>query len=443
MKRALEISTALAAIIIVGGFAWANPAPSLLVVAAFGAMIVLAENFDVQIHSGNMSITPGSMLMMAAIAVLAERSPASAVVGGALVAAFSGLYLPHIKARDVGIVAFNCGQYALSACAAAIVYTSAGGAGGFVQLVAASGAAITFGVVNIGLVLPYVAMKQGERIRVVWADMYPAIPNYLAWGLLGLLVGLVCAELGALAIVLLALPMGIGRWTFRSFNRVKEAHDASVQLFIRLIEAKDPYTAGHTERVAKYSLYVGEELDLPTNRLEHLRQSALMHDVGKLAVPSRLLNKPGRLTPEEFDVVKRHNSAGIDILARIDFMRGMAVTASDKHGRFEHRDDDASLPPELVLEAHIVAVADAFDAMTSTRSYRRALSQAVAYEELQKNAGTQFNPMCVDALITALDRRGEQCGAGYETDIAHFDVPPPEVGVGSAGLGDLEVAASS
>ena len=290
----------------------------------------------------------------------------------------------------------------------------------------------------MSLVLPYVAAMQGERRAVVWADMYPALPNYLSWGLLGLLVGLVCHELGALAILLLVVPMAIGRWTFRSFNRVKEAHDASVRLFIRLIEAKDPYTAGHTERVAKYALYVGEELGLPPARLEHLRQSALMHDVGKLAVPSRLLNKPGRLTPEEWDVVRRHNDAGIDILARIDFMRTMAVTASDKHGRFEH--GEAKTPPELVLEAHIVAVADAFDAMTSTRAYRRALSQAVAYEELRSNAGTQFNPQCVDALITAIERRGEHYGEGYEVDVAEFAVPPPVAGVGSAGLGDLAAA---
>jgi len=277
---------------------------------------------------------------------------------------------------------------------------------------------------------------QGERRSAVWADMYPTLPNYVAWGLLGLLVGLVCAELGALAILLVTIPMAIGRWTFRSFNRVKEAHDASVRLFIRLIEAKDPYTAGHTERVAKYAAYVGEEMGLPPGRIEHLRLSALMHDVGKLAVPSRLLNKPGKLTPEEWDVVRRHNDAGIDILARIGFMRQMAITASDKHGRYEHGDD--TTPQPLVLEAHIVAVADAFDAMTSTRAYRRALSQAVAYEELRKNAGTQFNPRCVDALIDALERRGERYGAGFEVDAHEFAVPPPVVGVGSAGLGDLD-----
>jgi HD-GYP domain-containing protein (c-di-GMP phosphodiesterase class II) len=93
-----------------------------------------------------------------------------------------------------------------------------------------------------------------------------------------------------------------------------------------------------------------------------------------------------------------------------------------------------------VLEAHIIAVADAFDAMTSTRSYRKALLQDVAFAELRSNAGTQFNPRCVDALIDAIERRAERYGDGYETDAHEFATPPPDAGVGSAGLGDLESA---
>ena len=436
MRRALEIFTAVAATLIVGAVGVASGGPNWYVVAAFGAMSVLAENTHILIHRGT-SLTPGFMFTMASIAVLGDHT--STIVGVAVVGACAGIYVPYIRQRNLGPVVYNCGQFALSSAAAASVFLAIGATGGWMQVVAATAAATAYGVVNVSFVLPYVSIKQHERAAVVWADMYPQLPNYLAWGLLGLLVGLVCAELGALPIVLLAVPMAIGRWTFRSFNRVREAHDASVRLFIRLIEAKDPYTAGHTERVAKYALYIAEELQVSPSKLDHLRQSALMHDVGKLAVPGRLLNKPGKLTPEEWDVVKRHNTAGIDILARVDFMRTMAVTASDKHGRFD-ASRETTTPADLVLEAHIVAVADAFDAMTSTRSYRRALSQEVAFEELRGNAGSQFNPTCVEALIAAIERRGLRYGAGFEEDVHEFDVPPPEAGVGSAGLGDLEVA---
>jgi HD-GYP domain-containing protein (c-di-GMP phosphodiesterase class II) len=436
MRRSLEILSAASAATVVGGAAATRGAPSWLVVVVFGAVVTLAENFEVLIHRGT-SLTPSFMLTMASIAVLGPRP--STAVGAAIVGACAGLFLPHLKARDIGIVAFNCGQFALSSFAAATVYVALSPSGGWDRVIAATLAAVAYGIVNVSFVLPYVARRNNERIDVIWADMRTALPNYLAWGLLGLLVGLVCAELGALAIVLLAVPLLIGRWTFRSFTRVKESQDASMQLFIRLIEAKDAYTAGHTARVAKYSRYIGEELRLDPRRIEHLEQSARMHDIGKLAVPSRLLNKPGKLTPEEWEVVQAHNAAGIDILAKVDFMRTMAVVASDEHGRFDSG-TDAATPAELVLEAHIVAVADAFDAMTSTRSYRRALAQDVAYGELRSNAGTQFNPECVEALIAALDRRDERCGDGYEQDVHEFAVPPPSVGVGSAGLGDLEIA---
>jgi HD-GYP domain-containing protein (c-di-GMP phosphodiesterase class II) len=266
------------------------------------------------------------------------------------------------------------------------------------------------------------------------------MPNYFAFGLLGLLVGQLGTSLGPAAVILLAIPMVIGRFTFASFIRLRDAHESTIRIFIRLIEAKDAYTAGHAERVAKYSQYMAEELGVQASRYEHLRHSALMHDVGKLAVPNRLLNKPGRLTEAEYAIVQRHNDVCVDILGRVDFMRDMTVIASDRHGRFE--DSEGRVDHELILEAHIVAVADAFDAMTSTRSYRRALDQDVAFEELRKNAGTQFNPACVEALIGAISKRDERYGAGHETDVHDFATPPPEAGVGSAGLGDLDDAAA-
>jgi hypothetical protein len=333
------------------------------------------------------------------------------------------------------LLADNCAQFLLASVVAAAVFELVPSRDGAAGLAVALVATAAFGVVNVGLVLPNVALRHDEPLPVVWRDMRAALPNYFAFGLLGLFVGLVCVRVGPVAVPLLAAPMAICRWTFSSFLRTREAHEATIRLFIRLIEAKDPYTAGHTERVARYSLYVGEELTLPPDRLEHLRYSALMHDVGKLAVPSRLLNKPGRLTPAEWEIVRSHNEAGLGILARIDFMRGMAVTASDRCSHFDRTADGA--PPDLVLEAQIVAVADAFDAMTSTRSYRRALDQDVAFTELRDKSGTQFNPACVDALIHAIERRGERYGAGHEADVHHFAVPPPVAGVGSAGLGHL------
>lgn len=438
---AFECATGVvAALAMAAAVAFTSATPNPAYVLAFGALVVVAEHRPAALASTG-TISPSLMIVMASITFFDGDS---AVVGAGAVGAFGGIYLDQIRRRRYSGVLFNAGQYALAAQAAALALSLLGGpqpTWGIRTTAAAMVATLAYSVVNVAFVVPQVSLCERTRARVVWAEMRPAVPSYLAFGLLGLLLGALCKELGLAAVILLAVPMAIGRSTFASFLRLREAHEAAIRLFGQVIEAKDPYTAGHTERVAKYSQYIAEELEMPPSRYERLRHSALMHDVGKLAVPNRLLNKPGRLTEEEFAIVRRHNDVCINILGRVDFMREMAVTASDRHGRFER---DAGRPRhELVLEAHIVAVADAFDAMTSTRSYRQALDQDVAFEELRRNAGTQFDPECVEALVAAIERRGERYGLGHELDAHRFAVTPPVTGVGSAGLGDFSPTADS
>jgi HD-GYP domain-containing protein (c-di-GMP phosphodiesterase class II) len=200
-------------------------------------------------------------------------------------------------------------------------------------------------------------------------------------------------------------------------------------MLVRALEAKDRYTAGHAERVAAYARYIGEELNFMPARLERLRFAALMHDIGKLVVPNQLLNKPGKLTAEEFARVRVHESVSVQMLSHIDFLRPIAKVSHSDHTYFDPDD------PDHPIEPYIVMIADAYDAMTSTRSYRKALPQDVAFKELRDKSGAQFHPECVEALIRAVETRGEKHGAGFEVT-AHFE-HAPDAGVGSAGLGDL------
>lgn len=407
-------------------------------VLLFATLVFVAENAAIVMPSST-SISPGFMLEIAAITALAQRGEgtASVVLAGLVVGAAEGLALDLFRERRWSLIAFNCPQFALSAGAAGLVYAFVDGASGSASGVLAPLAAVlAYAVVNAGQVVPYASLRYSQPMRAIWADMRPTVANFVSFGLLGILVGRLYLELGPLALPLILVPAAIARATFSSYLDLKRAHDAAVSVFVRAIEAKDRYTAGHSERVAKFATYIGEEMAFTPAQLEHLRYAALMHDVGKLAVPSSLLNKPGRLTPEEYDVVRRHNDVCIDILTRVDFLRTTVPAASDKHAHFgqgEERDDFEA------LEAYAIAVCDAFDAMTSTRSYRKALSQEVAFSELRDKAGTQFHPGSVEALIRAIDKRGEHYGDGYEIDVEDFAVAPPVVGVGSAGLGDLLV----
>ena len=186
--------------------------------------------------------------------------------------------------------------------------------------------------------------------------------------------------------------------------------------FVKALEAKDLYTRGHTERVAYFAQLIGQELRFSGTQLERLRWAALIHDVGKLAVPAELIRKKGRLTDDEYAEMKGHAHLVEEILAEVDFLEPMVEIASGHHSNYDgtgyggsgHREGQ-----QPSLESSILAAADAFDAMTSTRSYRMALTQAFALAELRTNAGAQFDPFVIDALEAALNRVGETYGSRF------------------------------
>ena len=435
LRRALECGLPVLALSLVGALWTATSTPaSLSIVATFALLVLVVENAAVLLPS-SAGISPSLMLEIAAITALGARhvDGPGIVLAAAVIGFCGGIFLDCLRDRRFSVISFNCGQLSIALAAAASVYVALPDGPAW-SLVAAAAAVAVHATVNAGLVLPWVSATYGRRPGEVWTDMRPAVPNAMAFGLLGILVGQLYNSLGPLSLPLLLIPAAIARTTFSSYLELRRAHEAAVHVFVRAIDAKDRYTAGHCDRVAKYAAYIGEELGFSPAQLEHLRYAALMHDVGKLAVPSSLLNKPGRLTPDEFAQIRRHNEVCIDILTRVDFLRSTVPAASDAHAHFaagEPRHDAEA------LEAYAIAVADAFDAMTSTRSYRRALPQAVAFGELRDKSGTQFHPESADALIRAIERRGETYGFGHETDVEEFDVAPPVAGLGSAGLGDL------
>jgi hypothetical protein len=407
-----------------------EPAPRLAPLLLFLLLLLAAENSTLMWLPSDVGVDTSFMVIMAGIAAFNGHG---AVLGASILGIGAGLTLPTLRKGRYTVLLYNCSNYLFASTAAALVYGALSDHAP--QPIAFLTAVVAFAIVNCSFVVPATVLDFKVSARSVWSNMRPVLPNYVAFGLLGVLVGSLYRSLGPVTFPLLVIPAVVARTAFASFLDLREAHEATVKVFISTIEAKDRYTAGHTERVAKYAVYIGEQLKLSSVDIEHLRFSALLHDVGKLAVPRRILNKPGRLTEDEYAVVQRHNQVCIDILTRVDFMSSMVGTASDRHAHYERGDRRGQ--DRLVREAHIVAVADAFDAMTSTRSYRRALAQDVAFAELRDKAGTQFNPECVEALIRALDKRRERYGLGHEEGAVEFEVPPPVAGVGSAGLGDL------
>jgi len=421
--------TALAAGSVAIGAAVDSSLPSLVALVLFVGLGLWAENAGVPLPSA-ITISPSLMVVMAAMGAMQSDG---VILGAAAVGAANGLTWKLARQRRFGELAANSSQYVVASVGAAIAHRAAADLPAALQV---SATCLVFTALNVVLILLAAVILYEEPRAAVWADMRPALPGALAFGVLGALVGLLYQTTGPVAVVLLLTPVVIARATFNSYIELTQAHDATIKVFLRAIQAKDEYTGKHTLRVCKYSMYIGEQLGLSHARLQHLERAALMHDIGKLAVPKHLLNKPGKLTDEEFHRVQRHAHVCVDILDLVDFLKPMTAAAAGHHARFDGGGYGGT--GDRPLEAYIVAVADAYDAMTSTRSYRRALAMEVAFEELRSKSGSQFHPDCVDALIAAITARGERHGLGHEEDVVDFDVPPPVAGVGSAGLGDTD-----
>ena len=187
--------------------------------------------------------------------------------------------------------------------------------------------------------------------------------------------------------------------------RLKEAFYATIQAITRTMEKRDPYTAGHQERVAELAEAIGREMGLPTDRLEGLRVGAHIHDIGKVYVPSEILNRPGRLSPTEFALIQAHPEIGHDIVKDVDFPWPVARMILEHHERMDGSGYPRGLKGDaILLEARVIGVADVFEAMTSHRPYRPALGRTAALAEISARRGTHFDPLAVDAFLRVAGR---------------------------------------
>lgn len=177
-----------------------------------------------------------------------------------------------------------------------------------------------------------------------------------------------------------------------------------VQSFIVAMEAKNAYTFGHSERVSQYAVAIAQQLPQyqDENKLKNIRLSGLLHDIGKIHISDDILTKPDKLTKSEFEVVKSHTTIGAQMVEKVEGLEGLKCGVLYHHERWDGKGyPKGSQGLEIPLEARILAVADAFDAMTSTRAYRKGLSFNEAYSQVLTNLGTQFDPNLREAIESA------------------------------------------
>ena len=189
-----------------------------------------------------------------------------------------------------------------------------------------------------------------------------------------------------------------------SNQKLEQAYLDMIQTLRYTVEAKDPYTRGHSDRVSEFSVLIGEKLGLSEEQIKILRIGGLFHDIGKIGIPDSILLKTDKLSDDEYSEIKNHPSIGAHILGAASIFKDIIPIVKHHHERFDGRGYPSGLQgEEIPFLARIAAVADTFDAMTSKRSYRDALDIQYVKDEIQRCKGTQFDPQIADAFLDILE----------------------------------------
>ncbi len=222
------------------------------------------------------------------------------------------------------------------------------------------------------------------------------------------------------AMVSVASTTAISIENVRLNQNVLDSYKSTIKVLAATIEAKDPYTCGHSQRVMEYALLAGTLLPLPAEDLEVLEYAGILHDIGKIGITDSILTKPGPLTPEEWNVMRQHSLIGANILNEIPFLEKARKLILHHHERYDGNGYPDELKGEdIPIGARLLAVADTFDTMTTNRSYRAALSEDCAINELYKHSSTQFCPVAVEAFTLALKSTASETG-GAKGNGHHF-----------------------
>ncbi len=379
----------------------------------FALLSIIAESLVI-VTPGQRALSVGFAIALAAIMVFG--------MPGAVWITSTGVMLRIIKHDQkvfhpfnfpIERTLFNGANITISVGLAGLCYESLGGIPGIVDInasvLAIIASIIVYILTNALIMSILMHLITGEKFfnnfykNIVWV-----VKDYFAMAPLAILMAIAYINYRIIGVLLFLGPLLFARYSFKLYIDMRNIYIDTVKSLSQAVEAKDPYTNGHSIRVGEYACKLAERLRLSQKRIENLKIAAILHDIGKIGVDESILNKPGRLTEEEFDKIKQHPEIGVKIIKDIDFLKDVSRIILSHHERY----DGTGYPEgrkyvDIMIESQILSIADVFDALTSERPYRNAMTLEEAIEIIENGKGSQFDYKLADAFIKIIKENKE------------------------------------
>ncbi len=374
-------------------------------IAVFLLVLLLTDTKLAESQVGGAKVLSSKSIDLSVIMLF---GPAVAAGMEAVSTLFRGLVLGRMPPRKA---LFNSAMLSLSVGTGGLVYYALPWHDSFTSplfLLPLLAAILSSALINQLLITTVMSLDVRMPAPEIWR-------NNFGWARLRILMDapfaaiivLLYNQIGLFSLLLYLFPVYVLYKSDKLFQEMHRAHIDSIAALTTALEQVEPYTKGHSYRVSKYAVKIGRALGLPLRDLEILEYGGLLHDIGKIAITNDIVQKPGRLTEEEFTTLATHPRIGADIVEQIAFLRDVADLVRHHHERPDGKGyPDGQREGQISIGSQILNVCDAFDAMTTRRPYREPLSIETAIEELVKYRGTQFPARVVDTVLQ-LYRRGE------------------------------------
>jgi putative nucleotidyltransferase with HDIG domain len=376
------------------------------------SLALISESFALSIKVGRSSSSTSSIIFLPLLTSVLLFGPTLTVLLMAVTGAV-GEFL--IRKKETIRAVFNAAQYVFSTSIAGWVFLALGGQplafgessmdlSGFFAFVAFG---FVFLVVNHAAVSLAITLNEGVRLRKVWSRLVGRTGTNVIYDIavspIAIAVAFLYLQLYIFGLFLIVLPLLFIRHAYLTILQLQQANRDLLKALVKAIETRDPYTSGHSLRVASLAVRIADGMGLSPKRLNDIETAAMLHDIGKIeAIYTEILGKPENLTAKEREIIESHVTKGVELLEQLSsFPKEVVDAVRGHHERVDGKGYPVGLRNhEIPLAARIIKVCDAIDAMLSDRPYRKALDLSAVREQLEVYSGTQFDPEVVKAVLT-------------------------------------------